>query len=352
VTVPTPLVPAPPLAAPTLLPPPATPAQPAYQPRGDTIVIVLPLQSALYGRAADAVRAGFIAAANAAGSATRVKVIGHGEDGVLDAVASAADSGAALVVGPLTRDDLKTVLAIAPVRPRMLALNQLEDNAPMPEDSYAFGLAVEADASLLAARAYDDGVRSLAAVVSDAPLQRRFATAFLAAWERAGGAPPRQFRFDPNPEVLALLRRELSAKPPDAVLLAVGGEEAALAKSFLPPGPVYATSQIADGLPSPMLRDLEGVRYVEIPWLADPSAPAFARIARPSLSDPVFERLYALGLDAFTLSELLANPIPPQRVEFDGATGHLSLLPSRNFARQGRIMTIHDGQTVASAPAP
>jgi uncharacterized protein len=234
------------------------------------------------------------------------------------------------------------------VRPRMLALNQLEEGAPLPEDAYAVGLAVESDAVLLAQRARDDGVRSIVAVVSDAPLQRRFANAFLATWERDGGAPARMYRFDPNPEVLAVLRREIGAHPFDAVLLAVGSDEAAIAKSFLPPGPVYASSQITDGLPLQMLRDLEGVRYVEIPWIADPGAPAFARLPRPDASDAVLNRLYALGLDAFTLGDLLSNPIPPQRIEFEGATGHLSLTPSHVFARQGRVMMIHDGQSVPS----
>jgi hypothetical protein len=187
-------------------------------------------------------------------------------------------------------------------------------------------------------------------LTDDAPLQRRFRAAFSAAWERAGGPQIRDYRFDANPEVLGLLRRELAAHPPDALLLCVGANDAALAKSFLPPGPVYASSQIADGLPPQMLRDLEGVRYVEIPWLADPTAAALARFPRANLGDPVLERLYALGLDAFALGDLLANPTPPDRIELDGATGHLSLLPTRNFARDGRIMVIHDGQSVPYVP--
>jgi outer membrane PBP1 activator LpoA protein len=316
----------------------------------DAIVLILPLESPLYGGAAAAVRAGFLAAANAAGSAARVRVIGHGDDGVLPAFGAGTESGPALIVGPLTRDDLKTVLALAPARPRMLALNQLDDGSALPAEAYALGLAVENDAALLARRALDDGVRSVATITSDAPLQRRFKAAFSTAWTRAGGAPPRDYRFDSNPDVLGLLRRELSARPPEAMLLCVGAGDAALAKSFLPPGPVYASSQIADGLPPPMLRDLEGVRYVEVPWLADPGDPALARLPRAESGDPVLERLYALGLDAFAIGELLANPIAPDRVEFDGATGHLSLQPTRSFARDGRIMVIRDGRSVPYPP--
>jgi outer membrane PBP1 activator LpoA protein len=353
--------PAPPPAPATTYPlpaagatPQAAPAAPlpAARPTTDAICVVLPLESSSYGRAAAAVKAGFLAAADAAGSRARVRVIGHGDDGVLPAFAAAAESGAALIVGPLTRDDVKTVLAMALTRPRVLVLNQPEDGSVLPDDVYALTLSIDSDAALVAGRLRDDGARTVATVASDAPLQRRFKAAFAAAWGRAGGAPAHDYRFDPNPEVLRVLRRELAARPTDATLLAVGSGDAALAKSFLPPGAVYASSQIADDLPGPMLRDLEGVRYVEIPWLADPSSPALARFPRADLGDPVLERLYALGLDAFAIAELLASPIPPDRVELDGATGHLALgPPTRVFSREGRLMVIRDGQpTVYSAP--
>jgi len=343
---PPPEVPIPQLVTPTPTPTIVT------QRTSDTICLVLPLESPAYGPAAAAVKAGFLAAADAAGSASRTRIIAHGDDGVLPAFAAAAESGAALVVGPLTRDDLKTVLALALARPRMLALNQQEDGSALPDQVYTLSLSVESDAELLARRAYADGARTMATVASDAPLQRRFKAAFAAAWARTGGSTPRDYRFDPHPEVLSLLRRELTARPPDATLLAVNSDEAPLAKSFLPPGPVYASSQIADGLPAPMLRDLEGVRYVEIPWLADPAAVIFARLPHTSLGDPVLDRLYALGLDAFAIAELLANPIPPDRVEFEGATGHLSLTPAHVFVREGEIMVMRAGQPTPYVPAP
>src|SRR5262249_13604971 len=121
-TAPAPIVPAPEGRATTsqqaaeLAPQDKPLPQPAYQPTSDRIALLLPVQSPVYGRAAEAVRAGFLAAADAAGSASRTQVIGYGDDGVLLAVAEATASGAALVVGPLTRDDLKTVLAMAPAR--------------------------------------------------------------------------------------------------------------------------------------------------------------------------------------------------------------------------------------------
>ena len=340
-----------PLPEPPALPPVApAPLPTVTPPTSDTICLVLPLESPAYGAAAAAVKAGFLAAANAAGSASRTRIIAHGDDGVLPAFAAASETGAALVVGPLTRDDLKTVLAMALSRPRMLALNQPEEGSALPDEVYALSLSVESDAELLARRAYADGARAVVTLASDGPLQRRFKAAFSVAWKRTGGLTTRDYRFDARPEALSALRRELVARPPDATLLAVGADDAPLAKAFLPPGPVYASSQIADGLSAAMLRDLEGVRYVEIPWLADPSGVTFARLPQTSLGDPVLDRLYALGLDAFAIAELLANPIPPDRVEFDGATGHLALTREHVFVREGRIMVIRSGQPTPDAP--
>lgn len=357
-----PLVPSPPFAvtpAPTPPPPLTVTPVPTLPPvagaatarvTSTTIALILPLESPTYGRAASAVKAGFVAAAVRAGASARVQVIGHGDDGVLPAFAAAAKSGVALAVGPLTRDDLKTVLAMSPLRPRMLALNQSDEAAPLPAGVYALTLAVEQDAALLMRVARGEGVKAIAVVGSDAPFQRRFSQSFVAAWRREGGAAPREYRFDANPEQLGALRRELAAQPIDAVLLAVDASEAALAKSFLR-GRVYASSQITDGLPAQMLYDLENVRYIEVPWLAERDNPAFADLPRADYDDPVLERLYALGIDAFALAQMLAEPTPPDRIELDGATGHLSLLPTRTFAREGRVMTIHDGRVLAESPA-
>ena len=350
--VPAPILPAPSLASPASAPSsvetrPLSPAPSIRVVGSDAIALVLPLQSPTYAQAAEAVKAGFLAAANRAGAGRRVQVIAHGNDGVLPAFALADRSGVALVVGPLTRDDLKTVVAMTLAHPRMLALNQTDDGAPMPADTYSLALSVESDAVLLARVAGDSGVRTLAVVSSDEPLPRRFASSFVAAWERG---PSREYRFDPNPEMLGLLRRELAARPPDAVVLAVDGSDAALARTFLPPRPVFALSQIADGLPAQALRDLEGARYVEIPWIAEPDDPVFSDVPRANLGSPLLERLYALGLDAFALAQMLAEPVPPERVEIDGATGHLSLTPARVFSREGRVMLIHDGR-VQTDPA-
>ena len=252
--------------------------------------------------------------------------------------------------GPLTRDDFEDRARHGARAPEDARAEPGGRRFELPDDAYALSLSIDADAVLLARVAQTDGVKVMAKVVSKSALQRRFASAFSAQWERQGGQPMREYDFDANPEVLGGIRREMSAHPPDAVLLAVDGEDAALTRAFLPPGPVYASSQIADGLTPEMLRDLEGVRYVEVPWVADPDNPAFAGIDRGAGGDVLSMRLYALGLDAYAVAVMLAEPTPPDRVELDGATGHLSLTPAHTFAREGNVMLIRGGRATLLQP--
>ena len=87
---------------------PAESRGPAPAPPTVDIALVLPLESPAYARAADAVRAGFMAAADAAGARPAHR-LPHGEDGVLPAFEAARAAGARVIVGPLVRDDVKIV---------------------------------------------------------------------------------------------------------------------------------------------------------------------------------------------------------------------------------------------------
>jgi len=54
----------------------------------------------------------------------------------------------------------------------------------------------------------------------------------------------------------------------------------------------------------------------------------------------------ALGVDAFRVAQSFADGTPPEKLEFDGATGHLSLEPSHQFAREAMVMQFRAGAIV------
>lgn len=307
------------------------------------IALVLPLQSPTFGRAAEAVKAGFTAAADVAG--VKALVVGHDDAGFADAYAKARDAGARVLVGPLVRDDLKTLASAPGEPPPTIALNQYEDGGALPANVYTLTLALDGEARQLARAIIGGGAHTVGIIGSDGALPRRLASAFAAAWLLQGGDAPVQLRVDRTPETLALLKRELARTPLDAIFLAVGAADAGLVKPYLGQLPVYASSQVNDRQPRETLRDLDDVRFVEIPWLADPAAAAFARLPRPELPNASLDRLYALGIDAFRAAQLIAER-GPDALEFDGATGHLTLDPSRQFVREARLMRFEAGQVV------
>jgi outer membrane PBP1 activator LpoA protein len=266
---------------------------------------------------------------------------------VLAAFAKAKLAGARVIVGPLVRDDLKSVAGAGLELPPTLALNQLDEGATLPDPMYTLTLTLDSDARLLARRARDAGAMTVAVIASDAPLQQRFAAAFNAEWILAGGNAPVMFRFDRAPEVLVALRRDLTRAPFDAALLAIDGADVALAKPYVKSIPTYTSNQVNEHLTRDALRDLDDVRFVDIPWLVDPDATPYAGLKRPDYPNSALDRLYALGIDAFRVAQALAEGTP-ERLDFDGATGRISLDGGRQFVREGRLMVFRSGQVVSA----
>jgi uncharacterized protein len=316
---------------------------PLPAPAGSPMALVLPLESPLYGRAAEAVKAGFAAAAALA--ATRYNVVAHGDGGVVAAFARAKEAGAGVIVGPLVRDDLRDIPTAGGDLPWTIALNQLDESSALPPRIYTLALAVESEGVQLARRAQADGARTAVIVGSESPLQKRFAGAFTGQWILLGGAPPVTFRLNRAADMLALLQREVAKAAPDVVLLAVDAADAALVKPYVGQAIAYTSSQVNDRQSPEFLRDLDGVRFVELPWLADPSSPAFARIARPDTGSATLDRLYALGIDAFHVAQIFVDGAPAT-LEFDGATGHLVLDRSGQFLREATLLQFRDGEIV------
>lgn len=321
----------------------------AAPPRRSTaaIALVLPLASGTYGRASLAVRDGFLAAAAAANEQTLV--IAHGDNDVESAFEQARKAGVRVIVGPLVRDDVKAIAVMGVDSPLVLALNQVDEGLALPANMFALTLSVESDGRQLARLARESGARTAAVISVDTPLERRFAAAFAETWMAHGGAAPISLHFDRSPDTLLALKRELAKRPVDVALLAVDSADAVLAKPYVGTIATYAGRGINDRQPRETLLDLEDTRFVDLPWLANPDAREFAGIARTPLSSASLDRLYALGIDAFRVAQLLADG-RTDRIEFDGATGHLTLDATRQFTREGRALQFKGGLIVPAGP--
>ena len=157
-------------------------------------------------------------------------------------------------------------------------------------------------------------------------LDRRIAQAYVNALRAAGEVPS---IVEATPAALNRLGRQFETGSYDAVFLALGARDASLVRPRIPRGiAIFGTSLLNVGDPtgSPMASalafDLEGVRFVDMPWLLQPGHPAvmvYPPAGRPMTLETA--RLYALGIDAFRVAELWMKG--ESRFEIDGVTGRL-----------------------------
>ncbi len=301
------------------------------------IVLVLPGENTPFARAAEAVRSGFFAAHAAAGAPMAVEAIDAEPVAVGAAVEAAAARGARLVVGPLTRDAVDALVRAGGARVPVLALNTPSTSTPLPPSMLAMGLRIEDEARGLVRTLLREPMPGLAtgesqpfAVVrGKGALERRAAVAFSAA-AREQGWRAETLELSLSQEGLASLSKRLAAKPWRAILLALSAGEAAAARPWLPEqATVVATSRVhlIDASAVGLAPELEGLYFVDMPWLVEPDHAAvmvYPRSVTPYTAE--LERLYALGIDAYRVAaELLKGDI---RFELDGVTGWLRIDPA------------------------
>jgi len=109
--------------------------------------------------------------------------------------------------------------------------------------------------------------------------------------------------------------------------------------------PIYATSMSVNPRAEALVNlDLQGLRYVEMPWFVQPDHPAVMAYSQPKTPMSVEqERLYALGIDAFRLALQLLRT---QRTPLDGVTGRIQLEQPNQFSRTLTPAEVDGGRVI------
>ncbi|MBS4097856.1 MAG: penicillin-binding protein activator [Sulfuricella sp.] len=314
------------------------------------IVLLLPLKSASFGAAAEAFRQGFATAAEfQPGLPIEVQPTDDQTADILKAYRQSAQAGAALIVGPLTRDAV-TALLDEPLSTPTLALNAPEIHAPLPDKLYLFGLNLESEARQVARLAFARKHRNAVTVTAQTPFSKRLQAAFTDEWLKLGGTLLDRLSFAPNQSGYPKLRAALAKLEPDMLFIAADAERARAVRPYLTSGvPTYATSLVYSGRGEAGRNvDLNQVRFVEMPWFLQADHPAVLVYPRPAHPlDVEVERFYALGIDAWRVAAglldretLLSSPI------IDGVTGQI-VLTSHQFNRELTAAEFRQGEAVA-----
>jgi outer membrane PBP1 activator LpoA protein len=321
------------------------------------IALLLPLQSASFGRAADAVRKGFMAGFSISPAQLPVKVYAADEaaDNIVSAYLSAVQEGAKVVIGPLTRNAVTHLAASGLIGVPTLALNATDGDDFIPPNLYLFGLSAETEARQIARTAFTEGRRNAFIVSSGTPLAKRIQQAFLEEWEKLDGEVAAQLILPKSQEGLLGLRETSAKSSADMIFLAMDADKTLLVRPYLNPIAVtYATSQVFTGRANRLQNvDLNGVRFVDMPWLLEPDHPAVMVYPRPEpLGGVELERLYALGIDASRLAISLAGGEVRNGFAMDGVTGKISL-KGQLFERELTAAQFQEGEVVlAGKPQP
>ncbi|MEK2609176.1 penicillin-binding protein activator [Pseudomonas shirazensis] len=334
------------------------------------IALLLPQEGSLAG-VARALRDGFMAAhfqAQQAGQqAPAIQVYDSSRISSLDDFYRQAQAdGVQLVVGPLEKPLVKKLATYPQLPLPTLALNYAEAGQSAPPQLFQFGLAAEDEAREVSRRARADGLVRAVALVPSGEWGDRVLAAFRKDWESNGGTLLAAERIA-QPVALAQQIAELfqlrqsegrakslqstvggniAAQPSrrqdiDFIFLAATPQQAQQIKptlNFQYAGdvPVYATSNLysASGDVN-QYNDMTGIRFCETPWLLDSSNSLRQQVVQqwPQAAGSL-GRLYAMGVDAYSLAPRLGQlkALPDNRVQ--GLSGSLSMNPSQRIERQ------------------
>ena len=352
------------------------------------IALLLPQEGPLAG-VARALRDGFMAAhfqAQQAGQpAPAVQVFDSSRIGSLDDFYRQAQAaGVQLVIGPLEKPLVKQLASKPQLPITTLALNYADAGQVAPPQLFQFGLAAEDEAREVARRARADGMVRAVALVPSGEWGDRVLAAFRQDWEGNGGTVLAAQRIA-QPVALAQqiadlfqLRQSegraknlqstvggsIAAQPSrrqdiDFIFLASTPQQAQQIKptlNFQYAGdvPVYATSNLysASGDVN-QYNDMNGIRFCETPWLLDTSNSLRQQVVQqwPQAAGSL-GRLYAMGVDAYSLAPRLGQlkALPDNRVQ--GLSGSLSINANQRVERQLPWAEFAGGQVKRLADTP
>jgi outer membrane PBP1 activator LpoA protein len=254
--------------------------------------------------------------------------------------------GADFVVGPINKDLVDMLQNQESLDVPTLTLNYAKKSSEATLNLYQFGLNPEDEAGQIADIALSEGRNHAITLVPDTEWGARLEKAFSQRFESLGGRvvgaesyPSKKndysasikklLNLTPSNQRHSILQRVIGQpvsfdprrrQDVDMVFIAANSRQARLIKPQLKfhralTLPVYATSHISStNGNSDDDRDLNGIQFLDIPWLLDNSKNSdYREISQlwPSGSKRL-GRLYALGIDAYrlipALRRLMINP--------------------------------------------
>ena len=337
---------------------PADPFQIPYIAEVARVAMALPVDApGLVGRAADSFHQGCLKGVRAESARLWIDLY-PAADAASEVAAyqAALADDAQFIIGPMSKSGARAILKKFPAAPvPTILLQPVSDGG---ENYFIMTLDAAREAAALAKFLFDSGEARAVVVANESALGQRQAAAFSGEWRKLSGDYPRKLsaripadleREDLR-EVFRQFKKQTEAEadladapPPPVVFIAGGSEFARRARSYLPARyPAYAGSLARADEEGPATLQLEGLRFLEIPWLADSAAADFGDAAARTLAE---RRFFALGADVCRAA--LRSPqwsAHGDGWEFnDGWSGNF-ILRANEFRRMGVLTEYREGR--------
>ena len=354
---------------------PADPFQIPYIAEVARVAMALPVDApGLVGRAADSFHQGCLKGVQAERARLWIDLY-PASDAASEVAAyqAALADDAQFIIGPMSKSGARAILKKFPAAPvPTILLQPVSDGG---ENYFIMTLDAAREAAALAKFLFDSGKASAVVVANESALGQRQAAAFSGEWRKLSGEYPRKLsaripadleREDLR-EVFRQFKKQTEAEadlaaapPPPVVFIAGGSEFARRARSYLPARyPAYAGSLARADEEGPATLQLEGLRFLEIPWLLDPVADSCLKnLPDDDLRSAVVEfgpnaartlaerRFFALGADVCRAA--LRSPewsAHGNGWEFDdGCSGRHLTLRANEFRRMGVLTEYREGR--------
>lgn len=320
------------------------------------------------------------------GNRPTVKVYDTGALPVGTALQNARADGAGFIVGPLTRDELRTALEQRPGNMPMLLLNTLPGSGFAGANIYQYGLAPEDEARQIARHIAGAGQRNALVLAPSNDWGNRVAAAFADELTRAGGQVVVQGRYErgisdltdrvetalgvtesknrhSRMQTITGMELGFEARPRpdiDAIFVAGYQPDPGTLNPLMLINPVL--NRRARGIPvfitqdslsteASANRELLDMYLLDMPWILEASGPAAdlraATESAWSARGTRQSRFFAFGFDAANLA--LAVRGPASAWPIDGLTGRLNLTPDGRVERSLQWARIGAGGVVQAA---
>ncbi|ARJ42348.1 penicillin-binding protein activator [Pantoea alhagi] len=331
---------------------------------------------------------------SAPASNAEVKVYDTSSQPIQQVLAQAQQDGATLVVGPLLKDKVQQLVdSSTPLN--VLALNEPEKIQNHPNLCY-FALSPEDEARDAAHHIWQQGKRMPLLLVPRSSLGDRVSKAFAQEWQTLGGGTVQQQGFGSSAELrqginsgagISLsgtpvtpaasepqgitiagltIPAPQSSTPPeatasggavDAVYIVATQSELQLIKPMIAMRissrnnvALYASSRSFQAGAGPDFRlEMEGLQFSDIPLLSGANPGLMQQAARSFNNDYSLVRLYAMGIDAWTLANHFSEMRQMPGFRIDGNTGQLSATDDCVINRKLTWSQYRQGQVVPAS---